>query len=107
MSVAAAAGLPEEPAARHAALSALALPPGSVRAYIEAHMEQGPVLEAEGEAVGIVRAISGQSRLQVQIAGEQGHAGAAPPPCSTHLSCHTAYARSPRTCCVCGLFEME
>jgi allantoate deiminase len=52
-----------------------AFPPGSVRAYFEAHIEQGPVLEAEGLALGVVTAIAGQRRLAVTLSGTPGHAG--------------------------------
>lgn len=46
--------------------------------YVELHIEQGPVLELEGEAVGVVTAISGATRLSVQIEGQAGHAGTVP-----------------------------
>lgn len=49
--------------------------PGSVLAYLEAHIEQGPVLESEGLALGVVSAIAGQRRLAVRFAGTAGHAG--------------------------------
>jgi allantoate deiminase len=49
-----------------------------VAAFIEAHIEQGPVLEAEGLALGIVSAIAGATRLEVGIDGVAGHAGATP-----------------------------
>jgi allantoate deiminase len=52
-----------------------AYPPGSVSAYFEAHIEQGPVLEAEGLALGVVTAIAGQRRLAVTVSGTPGHAG--------------------------------
>lgn len=52
--------------------------PDDVLAYVEAHIEQGPVLENEGLAVGIVTAIAGISRFQVAISGEAGHAGTVP-----------------------------
>jgi allantoate deiminase len=47
-------------------------------AYVEVHIEQGPVLEAEGEALGVVTAIAAQSRLLVTLTGEAGHAGTVP-----------------------------
>ncbi len=50
-------------------------PPGSVRAYLEPHIEQGPVLEAEGLPLGVVTAIAGQKRLAVALTGVAGHAG--------------------------------
>ncbi len=46
--------------------------------YIEAHIEQGPVLEEEDVAVGIVTAIAGQSRFQFCFTGQAGHAGTTP-----------------------------
>ncbi|HYO51114.1 MAG TPA: allantoate amidohydrolase [Chloroflexia bacterium] len=46
--------------------------------YCEVHIEQGPVLEAEGLPVGVVSAISGQTRLTVLFKGEAGHAGTVP-----------------------------
>ncbi len=51
---------------------------GSVLAYTELHIEQGPVLEAEGLPVGVVSAINGFSRLRVSLRGEAGHAGTVP-----------------------------
>jgi allantoate deiminase len=52
-----------------------AYPPGSVRAFLEAHIEQGPILEAEALPLGIVTAIAGQRRLSVTLTGVAGHAG--------------------------------
>jgi allantoate deiminase len=46
--------------------------------YAELHIEQGPVLEAEGLAVGVVTAINGASRFQFEIDGMAGHAGTVP-----------------------------
>ena len=46
--------------------------------YVEAHIEQGPVLENENAAVGIVTAIAGQSRFQFTFTGRAGHAGTIP-----------------------------
>src|SRR5262249_45180672 len=51
-----------------------------VLAYAELHIEQGPVLEAEGLPVGVVTAINGFSRLRVTLRGEAGHAGTGPMP---------------------------
>ncbi|MCC8441981.1 allantoate amidohydrolase [Xanthomonas cannabis] len=55
---------------RHAAR-----PPGSVLAYLETHIEQGPVLEAEALPVGIVTAIAAQRRFALRFDGRAGHAG--------------------------------
>jgi allantoate deiminase len=46
--------------------------------YVELHIEQGPVLEAEQLAVGVVSAISGATRLAVALTGMAGHAGTVP-----------------------------
>lgn len=51
---------------------------GEAFAYLEAHIEQGPRLEAAGLALGSVTAISGQTRIIVRFAGEAGHAGTVP-----------------------------
>ena len=47
-------------------------------AYVEVHIEQGPVLEAENLPLGVVTAIVGQSRMRVVVLGEAGHAGTVP-----------------------------
>lgn len=52
--------------------------PEQVLAFLEAHIEQGPVLEAEGLALGVVTAIAAQKRLMVRIEGVAGHAGTTP-----------------------------
>jgi len=44
-------------------------------AYFEAHIEQGPVLEAEGLALGVVTGIAAQLRFAVVVKGLAGHAG--------------------------------
>jgi len=51
---------------------------GEVLAYVELHIEQGPVLEAEGLPVGVVSAINGFSRLRATLTGVAGHAGTVP-----------------------------
>ena len=59
-------------------IGALARDPSDVTGFLETHIEQGPVLEQEGEALGIVTAICGIERHQVEIVGETGHAGTLP-----------------------------
>lgn len=49
-----------------------------VLAYLELHIEQGPVLEAEALPVGVVTAIAGATRLAVELRGMAGHAGTVP-----------------------------
>jgi len=51
---------------------------GELLAYVELHIEQGPVLEARGVPVGCVSAIVGASRLGVTVTGMAGHAGTVP-----------------------------
>jgi allantoate deiminase len=51
---------------------------GDVLAFVELHIEQGPVLEAEELAVGTVTAINGFTRLAARIRGTAGHAGTVP-----------------------------
>jgi len=52
--------------------------PQDALAYVEVHIEQGPLLEAEREALGVVTGIVGQSRFRVTVTGEAGHAGTVP-----------------------------
>ena len=54
------------------------LDPESLLAYLEVHIEQGPVLEAKNLAVGVVSAIAGAKRLSVSVTGMAGHAGTVP-----------------------------
>lgn len=52
--------------------------PEQVIGYLEAHIEQGPVLEAEGLALGVVTGIAAQLRFEVTVTGRAGHAGTSP-----------------------------
>ena len=52
--------------------------PEKLIGYLEVHIEQGSVLEAHLEAVGIVSAITGVSRGKISITGKAGHAGTTP-----------------------------
>ncbi len=54
-----------------------ALSPGTF-AFLEVHIEQGPVLEALGLPLGVVTAIVGQTRLEVTFLGTANHAGTTP-----------------------------
>ena len=47
-------------------------------AYVEAHIEQGPRLEAEGFDIGVVTGIQGSRWFLVELRGESAHAGTAP-----------------------------
>jgi allantoate deiminase len=52
--------------------------PDDLLGYCEVHIEQGPVLEARDLPIGVVSAISGQSRIAVTFTGQAGHAGTVP-----------------------------
>jgi len=54
------------------------VPPDTFSGFIEAHIEQGPVLDDSGEAIGVVDAIVGIRQVTVTYAGEQNHAGTTP-----------------------------
>ena len=49
-----------------------------LHAYVELHIEQGPVLEQQNLAVGVVTAIAGATRLAAKLTGMAGHAGTVP-----------------------------
>ncbi|MRS22095.1 allantoate amidohydrolase [Enterobacteriaceae bacterium RIT692] len=49
-----------------------------IAAYLELHIEQGPCLEQEDLALGVVTAINGARRLNCSFIGEAGHAGTVP-----------------------------
>ena len=51
---------------------------GDLLAYLELHIEQGPVLEAQNLPVGVVTAIAGATRLAARLTGMAGHAGTVP-----------------------------
>ena len=57
-------------------LATVRLKPGHYHAFVELHIEQGPILEREKEAIGIVEKIAGPSGFRVQLTGVGGHAGA-------------------------------
>ncbi len=57
-------------------LENVALPQNFYAAFVELHIEQGPLLEQENIPIGLVQAIAGPSAYRVQIKGEGGHAGA-------------------------------
>lgn len=56
-------------------LNDVRLPPGYYSAFVELHIEQGPLLEAEGLDIGVVTAIAAPAALRVRLEGEGGHAG--------------------------------
>lgn len=52
--------------------------PARFSAFLEMHIEQGPVLDLAGEAIGVVTGIVGLRQVQVTITGQQNHAGTTP-----------------------------
>nr|WP_156153419.1 Zn-dependent hydrolase [Domibacillus robiginosus] len=48
------------------------------KAFVEVHIEQGPILERKKKSIGIVSHIVGQRRYTVQFKGESNHAGTTP-----------------------------
>ena len=71
-----------ESAIRHFGLDPAQLPAAILDprtfAYLEFHIEQGPVLESMHEPLGVVASIAGQSRLTVHFTGQAAHAGTTP-----------------------------
>lgn len=57
-------------------LSNVFLKKGSYFAFLELHIEQGPILEEEGVSIGIVTAIAAPASIKVEFEGSGGHAGA-------------------------------
>jgi N-carbamoyl-L-amino-acid hydrolase len=49
--------------------------PGTAHAFVEAHIEQGTVLERAGVPLGIVTGIQGTRRYRIRVIGEAAHAG--------------------------------
>ena len=54
------------------------LDPAVFSAFLEAHIEQGPVLDQSGETIGVVETIVGSRQFEVTIKGQQNHAGTTP-----------------------------
>ncbi|WP_439136827.1 hydantoinase/carbamoylase family amidase [Roseicyclus sp.] len=52
--------------------------PARFSAFLEMHIEQGPVLDLAGEAIGVVTGIVGLRQVQITITGQQNHAGTTP-----------------------------
>lgn len=74
-------GLTLRDALRGAGLEGVAperLDPERHVAYLEAHIEQGPYLEDEGNRIGVVTSIVGSRNFTVEFEGEQNHAGTTP-----------------------------
>jgi N-carbamoyl-L-amino-acid hydrolase len=57
-------------------LESVRLPEGAYAAFVELHIEQGPILERKNFDLGVVEKIAAPSTLRVQLTGVGGHAGA-------------------------------
>ena len=60
------------------AVESAARDPGEIAAFLELHVEQGPILERAGEAIGVVDVISGVFNWTVTLTGEANHSGSTP-----------------------------
>lgn len=49
-----------------------------IGAYFEAHIEQGPILEAEAKTIGVVTGAQGQRWYEITVVGQEAHAGPTP-----------------------------
>ena len=63
-----------------AAASSAAIDPSRLAAYVEVHIEQGPVLLRSGAPTGVVTTIAAGTRHAFHVTGEAGHAGTVPMP---------------------------
>jgi allantoate deiminase len=50
----------------------------TLKAFLELHIEQGPILEEQNIPIGVVEAIVGLTQLEVTVTGQAGHAGTTP-----------------------------
>ena len=88
-----------------------------VGAYFEAHIEQGPILEAEGKTIGIVQGAQGQRWYEVTVTGQEAHAG--PTPMTRRRDALVGAARmvdavnkigldrQPNACATCGMLKVS
>ena len=53
-------------------------PPGAIAAFVELHVEQGGLLEANQRQIGVVKGVVGQYRFAVNVVGRPNHAGSTP-----------------------------
>ena len=75
-------GISVRMAIEHFGLNPTEIPDAAIKndvlAYLEFHIEQGPVLETLGQPLGVVEAIVGQTRLEIRFIGQANHAGTTP-----------------------------
>lgn len=87
-----------------------------VAAYFEAHIEQGPVLEAEQTTIGIVNGAQGQRWFEVTVLGQEAHAGPTPMAmrkdalvCASRIVQEVndiGHKHAPHACTTCGLIKV-
>jgi len=85
--------------------------------YFEAHIEQGPVLEAAGERVGVVTGAQGQRWYEVTVTGQEAHAGPTPMPvrrdalvgaaAMVQLVNRIGRQFPPHACSTCGMLQVH
>jgi N-carbamoyl-L-amino-acid hydrolase len=71
-------------------LAGVRLQQGHYAAFVELHIEQGPLLERAGIPLGVVTAIAAPASLRIRIQGEGGHAGAVLMPARKDAFCAAA-----------------
>lgn len=59
-------------------LASLKRDPSTLKAYLELHIEQGPILEAKEKKIGLVTSIAAPTRLKVIFTGQADHSGTTP-----------------------------
>jgi N-carbamoyl-L-amino-acid hydrolase len=74
----------------HGPLANVRLAADCYAAFVELHIEQGPLLERVGVPVGVVTAIAAPASLRIQFEGEGGHAGAVLMPARRDALCAAA-----------------
>ncbi len=88
-----------------------------VAAYFEAHIEQGPILEAAGKPVGVVTGAQGQRWYEITVTGQEAHAGPTPMPRRRDALVGAArmidgvnrigYAHAPYACATVGFVQVS
>jgi len=88
-----------------------------VGAYFEAHIEQGPILEAEAKTIGIVQGAQGQRWYEATVTGQEAHAGPTPMPIRRDALVGAARMvdavnkigldRQPNACATCGMLQVS
>jgi ureidoglycolate amidohydrolase len=73
-------------------VAGVCLPAGYYSAFVELHIEQGPLLEHAGIPLGVVTAIAAPASLRIWLEGEGGHAGAVLMPARRDALCAAAEA---------------